>query len=307
MTISPQPSEPATPPLGQTDEASSMRAAAQWLATAAGAVGAALIAGLQIGDLGTRVRDPASFTVAILAFLAALLTVGLTLRRAGAVLVTSRATIDDLLSAETRLRRKDQRRIRFEKRQDPALKEIVKMIADHREWLMPGRDSVWALSDAWKEAQEAATAARDGSPGAAERRAEAAGLQRQVDGVCTFARCELTRRAYRSLSRTVTGMPGVFFIASLAVLAVALNWPADEPPAVTTPYRVDVLLTGDDGELREEGLSGACTTGMRLTGVALDGSLTEPVVVTEAEGACPASRFTVTETIGIPVPYVPAK
>jgi hypothetical protein len=129
--------------------------------------------------------------------------------------------------------------------------------------------------------------------------------------VTAFARATLTRTAYERLCATITGWAGRTFILAVLVFAVALGWPVAKPVAVTTAYRLDVLLTGDRDTLRRAGLNAACHTGTRLTGVALGGSLTAPEVVTEARTAvlatglstCLAARFTVTAEVGIPIPY----
>jgi hypothetical protein len=81
---------------------------------------------------------------------------------------------------------------------------------------------------------------------------------------------------------------------------------------VTTPYRMDVLLTGSAAALREPGLGKDCRTGTRLTGVAVGGSIDEPLVVTEPRAAevggrpsrCRAARLTVTDDVGIAIPHV---
>jgi hypothetical protein len=313
MTVSSPPQDPSAPLPVQADDASSMRTAAQWLAAAAGAVGATLIASLQIGDIGALVDEPRRLASAAGAFLVALGVIGLTIRRAGAVLVVSRSTIGDLLAAETREGYKDQASISFPGRNDRDLQAVINQIGRNREWLMPGHTSAWSLYHAWDEARK--VAALTGPADVGESHAQVADQLRQLNNVCAFARCELTRLAYQRLSATITGLPGALFTLALIVLAVVLGWPAHQPPAVVAPYRLDVLLTGPPAVLRAAGLDAGCRAGTRLTGVALDGSLTEPVVVTETARVtlggetvtCPTSRFTVSEDVGIPIPYVAAQ
>jgi hypothetical protein len=271
----------------RTDDISSIRAAAQWLVAAAGAVGAALVAGLQLGDVGRLAEAPIQLAGAALAFLVAISMVGLTIRRAGRVLVVSRTSISDLLRAELRVRAEAQQ-IELgagPERVDPGLPWVLAQIEENREWLLPDHDSV---GHAYAEYQEA----RDGD------------LLRRMHAVAAFARGELTRRAYKRLSSTVTGWPGCLFAVAVIGFAVAVSRPVPKPPPVGAAYRLDVLLTGKAAALRKAGLPTGCRPGGRLTGVALDGTLTEPVVVTEASGGCPATRFTVTPSVGIPMPYV---
>ena len=292
-----------------------MRSSSAQLVAAAGAVGAALIAGLQIGNVGKLAEEPVLLGAALLAFVTAMAVVGTTVRRASRVLVVSRTTISDLLREELKRRARD-RSIALTAESDladPDMPWVLDQIAGNREWLLPDHASAGDLYTAYEEARKAAElAVGPVTAGAAEDLAE---LSRRVNTVCAFARSELSRRAYKRLSETVTGWPGRVFTAAVISFAVAVSWPVPQPPAVTAAYRLDVLLTGQPAALRKAGLPAECLSGTRLTGVALDGTLTAPVVVTEAttatvgkvESKCSAARFTVTEEVGIPMPYIAPK
>ena len=272
MTAAPPVS--ADPP---ADDAQAVRTAAQWLVAAAGAVGATLIAGLQIGDVGKLAGAWPVLAVAVLAFGTALAVVGQVIRAAGRVLVVSRVTVSDLLREESGQRVAGRRRLRIEPgaaAPDHDLALVHRQILEEQAWLLPDDDSVAALYAGKKS--------------------------RELDAVCVFARNVLTRLAYQRLNVTVTGWPGRVFLVAVLVFAVALGWPVPTEVAVTTAYPVQVLLNGDPAVLRAAGLSAGCTAGMRLTGVALGGSLTAPEVVTETLGGCPAARFTVTREVGLP-------
>jgi hypothetical protein len=295
------------------DDVSPVRTAAQWLVAAAGAVGAALIAGLGLGNVGKLADTPLLLGAALIAFLTAMVIVSITIRRASHVLVISRTTISDLLREE--FRRRAQARpggqIEVTEPLDPDMPWLLDQISENREWLLPDHASTGDLYAAYDEARRrAGPTPAMASPGSAE----VAELYRKLTTVCNFARSELTRRAYQRLSHTITGWPGGIFTAAVVAFAVAVSWPVSKPPAVTTTYRLDVLLTGTPAALRKAGVPAGCRAGTRLTGVALDGDLAEPVVVTEpgppegaGPGRCPAARFTVTRDVGIPIPYVNAK
>jgi hypothetical protein len=290
---------PAPPP--PADETQAVRAAAQWIVAAAGAVGAALVAGLQIGDIGKLVSAWPALVTAILAFAAAMTIVGHVIRAAGRVLVVCRTTISDLLRQENR-KILERRGHEPPTTADPEIKLVFDEIINERAWLLAGEESFAELFGRYEQARLGIGPAGDDT----DR------LHARLDTVTAFARATLTRTAYERLCATITGWPGRAFILAVLVFAVALGWPVAEPPAVTAAYRLDVLLTGDQEALRRVGLNGACRTGTRLTGVALGGSLAAPEVVTEPRttvvamrlSTCDAARFTVTSEVGIPIPYV---
>lgn len=320
----------ATAPMATVfEDAGAVRTSAQWLAAAAGAVAAALIAGLQIGAVGGLGDRPVALLLALVSFLVALAVVGMIIRASSRVLVPPRATISDLLEADTARDAHDRgvipessalarpprwwRRSGSEKSADadagPAprtgigaqLQPVIDEISRNREWLLlPGQRTTSELHAECRTAQQAAA-----DDGGSSLRAEH--LERRLAMVCSFARAELTRNAYRRLTDTMTGRPGWLFAAAVLTFAATLTWPHGEAPEVTTAYRLDVILTGTARQLRDAGLAGTCRPGTRLTGVAVDGDLAEPSVVTETAGGCPAARFTVTEDVGIPMPYVPAR
>ncbi|WP_157408290.1 hypothetical protein [Actinoplanes sp. N902-109] len=318
------------------DEAAPVRTAAQWLVVAAGAIGAALVAGLQLGDVGKLTGTPFLLVAAAAAVVSALAVVGRVIARASAVLVIRRITVSDLLAAETAEQARatdihpvsDSRpphrdtgspagtpwiprqwdRLRGRLLQPDVIREpaaylrpLLGQIRANREWLFvaDGR-STSDLSNAYTEA---AQRARAGDQVAAARAAE---LDRRLTGLCLFARGELTRSAYRRLSTTITGWPGWLFVVSVALFAITLNWPVAQAPRVKEPYPLTVVLTGSAGQLKGAGLATGCRPASRLNAVALAGTTTEPLVVTDAQGSCPASRFTVTADIGVPLPSVPA-
>ncbi|MDT5042008.1 MAG: hypothetical protein QOE51_2993 [Actinoplanes sp.] len=290
----------AAPPASEdlpADDTHAVRAAAQWLVAAAGAVGAALVAGLQIGDLGRLVSIWPLLVLAVAAFAAALLIVGHVIRMASRVLVVSRATISDLLRAGTGQTVETSTNVRIEAAgpTEADLQEAYRTIEADHAWLHPDDPSVTDLFLRYEAVRrDPATAA------------EADGLHRRLTTICSFARGSLTRIAYRRLSDTITGGPGWAFLAAVIVFAVALSWPI--PAGVTGPYRVEVLLGGDTGALRATGLGTGCRPGTRLTGVALGGSLATPEVLTEPlttqTSTCAAARFAVTKEIGFAFPVL---
>jgi membrane protein YdbS with pleckstrin-like domain len=280
---------PPAPDDPSADDTQAVRTAAQWLVAAAGAVGAVLIAGLQIGDLGRLVSAWPPLVLAIAAFAAALLIVGQVIRLASRVLVVSRATISDLLRAQTGQSVRTRTKIRIEatRRTDRDLRQVHQQIENDQAWLHPDDPSVTDLFLRYEALRK--------DPASA---AEADELHRRLTTICAFARGALTRMAYQRLSDTVTGWPGWVFLAAVIVFAVSLGWPVPAP--VTAAYRVEVLLKGKP----PAGLGPDCRPGSRLTGVALGGSLAAPEVITEPAGDCAAARFTVTGEVGFAFPVL---
>lgn len=236
-----------------------------------------------------------ALVAAVAAFAVALLIVGHVIRTASRVLVVSRATISDLLRAQTGQSVETRTKIRIEATgtSDRDLREVYRQIEADHAWLHPDDPSVTDLFLRYEAVR------REPATGA-----EAEELHRRLSTICSFARGSLTRMAYRRLSDTVTGWAGWAFVVAVVVFAVALGWPA--PTAVTASYRVEVLLAGKP----PAALGARCRRGTRLTGFALGGTLTVPEVVTEPlttqvgtlTSTCAAARFTVTPEVGFPYP-----
>jgi hypothetical protein len=311
------------------DDSAPVRTAAQWLVVAAGAVGAAMVAGLQLSDVGKLAGNPVQLAFAAMMFVAALTVVGRVIARASAVLVIRRITVSDLRAAETAEqvrgtgiklvseaardspprdpvtwipRQFDKLKHRFQQPRVSReslthLQPILGQIRANREWLFVTEEMTASeLSEAYLQAVHEA---RNGDPAAT---ALAADLERRLATLCSFVRAELTRTAYRRLSTTITGWHGWLFTGALALFALTLSWPITEAPAVKSPYRLDIVLTGSAADLHDAGLPPGCRPSTRLTAVALAGTTTEPLVVTDAQGSCPAARFTVTDDVGVPLP-----
>lgn len=332
QAVAPDVIDPTSPLLSAAttfDDATAVRTSAQWMTAAAGAVAAALVAGLQFGDVGELGDRPVALVVAFASFLTALSVVGLIIRRSSQVLVSARTTVSDLLEADTirdlhgitvappadtrgpgkawfpELSRRPvgipRPGSRWQRTGDQ-LQPVVDEISRNRDWLLlPEQRTTSQLNTEYQSAQLAAARGDEGAAVLVEH------LEHRLATVCAFARAELTRNAYRRLADTVTGWPGWVFAATALLFAATLSWPHDPAPRVTAPYRLDVLLTGTPRHLRDAGLASSCQPGTRLTGVALAGDLTEPAVVTEAVSGCPAARFAVTRDVGIPIPYVSSK
>lgn len=297
--LPPQPPIPTPVAAASPDEAASVRTAAQWLVVAAGAVAATLVTGLQLGDIGKLSGRPPQLVVAAVTFLAALLVVGRVIARASAVLVVRRVTVGDLLTAETQDQLREGSLIVVGGDGTGDLVPVLHQIRANREWLFePGHHS---MRDLQADLHDATARAGHGDP---EAERAAARLEQRLTTVCAFARAELTRVAYRRLRETITGWPGWVFALSVAIFYVALSVPVAQAPAVGSPYNVVVVLTGTGDQLRSAGLAGTCTAPARLVGVAVDGSATEPVVVTDAGPGCPPARFTVTEQVGVAIPHL---
>ncbi|GAB1695133.1 hypothetical protein [Krasilnikovia sp. M28-CT-15] len=277
------------------DETATIRAAAQWLVVAAGAVGAVLVAGLQLGAIGALVKRWPLLVIATIAFVAALAVVGWIIRTASAVLVIRRVTLNDLLRARTAQQARETG-ITLASEPDEEMLRIDLDISSNRWLLPPPHQSLSALYGAYRAAVD------DALKGDAKGVAREAMLRPYLVEIASFARTELARARYQDLSAGITGWRGWILIVSIIAFAVAVGLPKpDEPPHISGPVATTVVLTGLPQKLHAAGLDESCA-GVTLIGTAVDGTLTEPVVVTQRTPTCQAARFTVTKDIGLAIP-----
>jgi hypothetical protein len=275
------------------DEVPAIRAAAQWLLAAAGAIGAVLVAGLQLGGLGRLSDRPWALVIGVLAFGVAIWMIGWAIRAASRVLVIGRVTVSNLLMVDAK-RQASAEGVHVDVLEgEQLLGGILDQIGVNRGWLLPSGCS--SLTDLYTKYQEALA-----TEGAEELVEE---LRGRLAEVTAFARTESARHFYQDLTSGLTGFRGRLLAGAIATLVIVVGWaPADSEPKVTVPTPVQVFITGSISEMRAAGLAGSCPRGSTLSGVAIAGTLLEPVVVSAGTKTCPPSRFTVTSTLGIAVP-----
>jgi hypothetical protein len=274
------------------DEVGAVRAAAQWLVAAGAAVGAVLIAGVQLGSLGRLAKRPPLLVVGLLAFLAALWLVGWVIRAASRVLVVDRVTVANLLTAQTarqaRMRGIDVHSLANEE----LLVEIFDEVHVNRGWLLP--DGCDSLTELYQQFQQART---HGDNEDVEQ------LRSYLSQVSSFARTEAAKHFYRQLVDGLSGWRGRCLAILIVVLCLALGVPEEaSEPRVTGPTPVRVVLSGNSAAFKVAGLTESCRRSSTIDGVAVDGTLLEPVVVFGGNKTCAPARFRVTEALGVAIP-----
>jgi hypothetical protein len=315
-----------------------VRETTKWLTGAFAAVGAALIAGLQLTKLGQiELRDP---------HIAAVL-IGLALALWGVAQVIIRAS--DVLS----VRYVSSAAISLEQWRDE-LKQLG--IGSEGEPLLPGRlleqvetsiERAWPylapgvasnlpnpsakqyLEELSAERQQAHaalialeqsmsaqhTAADEASWStmAAERTALLFQLRKEqrrrldscMERVLAFANDCVARLQFIGFRRTCV-RAGAVVAAGAILLAWGLNPPARPAETATAqgPRPVEVYLWKPvSAELRGS-LGPSCVALQRIRAVAIGGSLKEPLVVLDPSSGCPARRLTITQARGVAIPSV---
>lgn len=112
------------------------------------------------------------------------------------------------------------------------------------------------------------------------------------------------RRRYRRL--VYWQLP---LLGGLAVLAVlGLVWLAAENAevSITGPVQVDVKFTNDIARIQEAGIPVTCRN-LVVRGVAINGTLSKPVVSSVATPSCLLSQTEISQDVGTVVPILPPK
>lgn len=312
----PKPSPPAAGLFSLVDETSAVRAAAQWLVAAAGAVGATLVAGLQLGDITKHSSMPWLIAISIASFVVAMVIVGIIIRKASRVLVIGRTTISDILDAELSNRLTGTRRIKLGRPASKAMRTVINQVEANREWLLGHHDSAASLFATYEKSRMSSRLIQaEGTATQTLNDDTAQESGARLGRLCDFARSELARHEYQKLASLVAGTGGISFALAVVVFAVSLGWPISNSPNISSPIQVRINLIGDPAKLARAGIPLTCPPGTLLTGVAIEGSLTEPVVINEAIDTvtkgkailCPMRRFRATGNIAIVIPILDVK
>ncbi len=302
--------------LSAFDEAlGSIQATAKWIVAAAAAVLGAMIAGLQLKDLGPlREASLLLLVIACLGCLAAIAGVGWILIAAARVLITQGLTLSDIARRELQIR-VTKGPLRPGKRvsdYDPLLRSLYKRKAD----LLPGAiDDVLTFRNTYDDISEAADLVRSGTPaswegvtydpadaGAVARlEAQVGEYRKRAERLIDAAHLYLAQRAFRRLIRALW-IGGIVAVAGIVIFILTTTNPTS---LVTTPMQVHVMIAQNAPrhDLASAGLAPACA-GQALTGMAIGGSYAEPVVVTNQTPSCPAQQFTLRRTLGIAIPVI---
>ncbi|MCM1943498.1 hypothetical protein NC239_35460 [Streptomyces sp. G3] len=271
----------------------SVRSAAQWLVTSFAAVGALLVAGIQLQNV-TQITTWWKLSLTLLSVVVALLATGSVIVSASRVLIAPVLTWDDLVRRETK----------------QLIASQQATAAQHLEGL-PGDPLLLELAAATqmqpvpftspRSLREELAGAREDVRTAASEDLQGRVLQlEELAQLCLrYANAWQSRQLYLRLIKVLKGA-GTLIVVCIAVFLWASK-PADEPLKVTKPFPVQVFLTDSQRALKAAGVDEACA-GMTLQGSAVDGDASAPEVATKPAGKCPASRFALTDPLGVAVP-----
>lgn len=273
----------------------SVRAAARWLISAFAAIGAILIAGLQVRAVGTLGTDqPWRLTLALVTVCIALLAVGLVIVKASTVLIEPAITWNDLVYRETQALQKQiegsalaaaGNHLRFD--------ELLTTLEHGGELQAVPFTGPRDLRQSLREAR------RVQDPSEAQHRDRIRQLEQAANNYLMYANDWRSAQLYDGLKRVLVPAGVV-----LALCVVGFSWAVtpETPttPQVTTPVAVEVYVK-DTPALKDAGLNQECAN-KQLKGFAVGRTLSEPEVVTHRAGKCSAHRFIVFPNIGVAVP-----
>ena len=274
-----------------TESLITIRETVKWVITAAAAVGAALVAGLQVTAVAQA--TPWWQLAALAAYAVAVVAVGRILHRASAVLLVSGITLSDLadryVRALTKTPAADSKPTVASP--DPAAADpLLAELSKRRGVLHPGdRLDILALYNEYKNLL--------GAQGRGETHDAARFdvVSNQAAQLTQAADLYMAQAEYSELRRTLTRAGGTVVVA-VGFFAFAVGHKEVAEPAVTTPFPVSVVLTDDSAPA-------ACPP--ILAGVAVGGTATNPQVVTQAAGPqCPPMRLHITDDVGAAIPEV---
>ncbi|WP_412749575.1 hypothetical protein [Krasilnikovia sp. M28-CT-15] len=236
--------------------------------------------------------------------------VGIILRRASEVLIVGRTTVSDILDCELAERMVTKPRIKLGRLPSKAMRSAFAQISVNREWLLGDYDSTQSVFAAYQQSRESESGTTSDTNDEGSKSDSRAEIAARLNLICEFVRAEICRAEYNRLSRFVAGGGGIVFSVAVIAFAVTLGWPTSKPPSIAAPLPVAVHLIGNQTKLSRAKIPASCLPGTQLSGIAIDGTLSEPVVVTEAtdsivdgrESSCPVQRFVASKELAIVIP-----
>ncbi|MFC8841088.1 hypothetical protein ACFT8Q_13390 [Streptomyces griseoincarnatus] len=276
------------------DHGVSIRVAARWLVTSFAAVGAVLVAGIQLQNV-THITSPWFLVAALLSVLVALLATGTVIVRASQVLVAPALTWSDLVRRESllliaRQQASPAQHLSGEVPEDPLLAKLAEITQMQPAQFTSPRDLREKLTGARKDLEASPS---DGL------REQVAQLEELAQSCLRYANAWQSQQMYLRLIKMLK-RAGTLIVVCFVTFLWASK-PSDEPPKVTKPFPVQVYVKDSRKALKSAGLDRACS-GLILRGSAVGGEMDAPQVVTRPAGRCPASSFTVSDELGIAVP-----
>jgi len=291
----------------------SMREAAKWITTAFAAVGAALVASLQLSEFGKFELDDPNLWVAAIGFGVAMVFVGVAIFQSTKVLFSPYITFADLTEAHSLAVAAAGRR-----RKDPQAKlrpwrfNVLLEAIDRDKPNLYGAvaTDLGDLGDKHSQAlQDLATHEAGGvlldrqgrqldDQAAKETLATARLTLEAVDRTVDYANNFATRR---NLNRLLNYLKRAGSVALLGLIVFVWSVNRPKPADVVWPIPVVVMLNAHGQTLYAAKLGPTCNANA-VKAMAVAGDLQEPEVVTQATEGCGVISMNVTEDVGLAVP-----
>ncbi len=286
-----------------------LRSSLKWLAAAAGAVAAALIAGLQLKDLPAENLSSHALWAACFFVAVALGMVLVFLRRTVRVMTLARPTADDLVIREKKSKVEEFQNQGKKQIRDP----LIESLYERKSYVFGESDSIEELyADDYAGARRALKKLNAGEPAEWKRepvapspdnikKLEAAieRSQKQFPILESVAHLELTRYEYR---RLVKWLPlfGLLFALAICGFEIAIRSAPPPGAAISVPTNVRIVIL----DRTKAGLPPSCQE-TTLQGVAVGGTWDKPTVVTQDTPQCHSQLIEGGSGI-LAVPQVPA-
>jgi hypothetical protein len=291
----------------------SMREAAKWITTAFAAVGAALVASLQLSELGNLDPDDPNLWMAGIGFGVAMVFVGVAIFQSTKVLFSPYITFADLAEAhslavqEAGRRRKDpQARLR-PWRFNVLLEAIDRDKPDlygtvARDLGELGDKHAKALQVLMTHEAGGVLVDRQGRPlddeGTKDTLASARLTLEAVERTVGYANNYSTRR---NLDRLLSYMKRAGSVALIGLIVFVWSVNRPKPAEVVWPIPMVVTLNAHGKRLYAAKLGPGCNADA-VAAMAVAGDLQEPEVVTEAGDGCRSISMNVTDDVGLALP-----
>jgi hypothetical protein len=275
-----------------------MQETTKWLLTAAAALGAVLLAGLQFSDLGRLRPWGAAFTTALVGSALALVGVGTILWRAARLLTFHIDSFREILAEA------DQAERRHGVRHAEMVSRLVNAIEGEATFLYRGvasdrRELFHELRAATRQLYQLrrTAASRSTSKEEVALQARLGELTAATTRVVEYADYWLTRQDFRRLLWWLFGA-GTLTAIGIVMFASAIT-DDDSAAPITRPMPMQVYLS-DEGK-KVIGLQLDCSIAI-VAGQAVAGDLREPEIVVAAKPPCRAGRFRLSSDMGVAVP-----
>ncbi len=287
-----------------------IRESAKWVLAAFAGIGAALVAGVQLGDLGNLGWEPRL----------ALALAGLGTALTGVTWVIFRAerivSVDFLTVREVNDRRVAAALAAPAGQQGYEVDDFVKALL--RDWesipLETGASGVDELARLQEQVQQALATLDRGEPvtwraqslvpkDRPELEAEVAAIRRDGQSVVEWANAWAARRAFQGFRRVIV-RGGLATVLGLVAYSWAVSPPSEAVAAIDEPMPVTVSFTADASHHVEDASVRACVIdGGLVNAMAVAGDLRSPEVVLRPRGDCRGALLKIGPEVGVVIPH----